>query len=127
MIFFDYFRALATRSANGLSQLYILITRIPEMISFMNLRRVSVRMAVRSLAIMEQNMNQNLELNKKHPIMPLPNSGEESTHPPLEGNEQQQHHDCDQAGQTEIAPHDIDHDTGLERGHHQVRDEDCKL
>src|SRR5699024_10963097 len=44
-----YFLASATRFANGSSQLYILMTRIPDMISFMKRSRVSVNMAVPNL------------------------------------------------------------------------------
>jgi hypothetical protein len=42
-----HFRATAMRCANGFSQAYILITWIPTMISFMNLMRSSVLLAVR--------------------------------------------------------------------------------
>ena len=44
-----YFRASATLLANGPSQLYIFITLIPEMISFMKRSLVSVNKAVRNL------------------------------------------------------------------------------
>lgn len=45
-----YFLALATKAANGFSHVYILITCIPEMISFIRRTLSSVLMAVFNLS-----------------------------------------------------------------------------
>lgn len=45
-VFYAYFRAFSTKLANGFSHVYILMTCIPEMISFIRRTLSSVLMAV---------------------------------------------------------------------------------